>query len=230
MARVLVINPNTTEAVTARVVQTCREVAPGIAWEGATAAYGAPYIASEHSYAVGAHAVLDAWAARQADGHAAVLIACFGDPGLLALRESAAVPVFGLAESSFRAAAAQGDFAVVTGGRAWGPMLERFARAHRLDAGLRAIRTVDLTGAQIAADPERSMEALAAACAEGVSAGGRCVLLGGAALTGLVPRLQPRVAVPVLDNVVLAAQAVAAALAGAPRTASAPAVAPAAGD
>lgn len=212
MARVLVINPNTTEAVTARVVQACREAEPGLDWQGATAAFGAPYIASEHSYAIGAHAVLDAWAARQAEGHAAVLIACFGDPGLLALRESAPLPVFGLAESSFRAAAAHGDFAVVTGGRAWGPMLDRFARAHRLDAGLRAIRTVDLTGAQIAADPDASLDALAGACAEGAAAGARCVLLGGAALTGLVPRLQPRVRVPVLDNVVLAARSVAAAL------------------
>jgi Asp/Glu/hydantoin racemase len=37
-------------------------------------------------------------------------------------------------------------------------------------------------------------------------------VLGGAALTGLTPSLQPQVAAPVLDNVPLAAQAVADAL------------------
>lgn len=207
MARVLVINPNTTEAVTSRVVGACREALPEVAWDGVTAAYGAPYIASEASYTIGAHAVLDACQAHLA-GHDAVLIACFGDPGLMALREQLAVPVIGLAESSFRAVAAQGDFAVVTGGRAWGPMLERFARAHRLDRGLRGVFTVDLTGAQIAADPAGSLAALHGACVAGIAAGARSVLLGGAALTGLVPRLQPRVAVPVFDNVVLAAHAV----------------------
>lgn len=212
MKRCLVINPNTTGAVTAMVVAACRLAQRGVQWEGATARLGAAYIADEVAYAKASHAALDAYEAFF-DQHDAVLLACFGDPGLLALRELARVPVIGLAQSSLEAAAQRGRFAVVTGGHAWAPMLARFARAHRLDAQLVGIHTIDWTGAQIAADPARAHDALVAAAQRGIDAGAQCILLGGAALTGLAPSLQPRLAVPVLDNVLLAAQGVADALA-----------------
>jgi Asp/Glu/hydantoin racemase len=87
-------------------------------------------------------------------------------------------------------------------------MLARFARAHQLDAQLAGIHTVDLTGAQIAVDPAAAIDALADAAERGISGGAECILLGGAALCGLAATLQPRLGVPVLDNVLLAAQAV----------------------
>jgi allantoin racemase len=210
--RCLVINPNTTVAVTDKVLAACRRAQPALQWEGATARFGAAYIADEAAYATAGHAALDALEAFH-DGHDAVLLACFGDPGLLALRERSPVPVLGLAQSSFEAAARKGRFAVVTGGHAWAPMLDRFARAHRLDANLVGIHTIDWTGARIAADPDGALDALVAAAQHGVDAQADTILLGGAALTGLAPSLQPRLPVPVLDNVLLAAQAVADALA-----------------
>jgi Asp/Glu/hydantoin racemase len=209
--RCLVINPNTTGAVTEMVVAACRAAQPSLQWQGVTARFGTAYIADEVSYAKGACAALDAFEAFH-DSHEAVLLACFGDPGLLALRELSSVPVIGLAQSSFEAAARRGRFAVVTGGHAWAPMLERFARAHRLDANLVALRTIDWTGARIAADPEGAHDALVDAAQQGIGAGAQVILLGGAALAGLAPALQPRLAAPVLDNVLLAAQAVADAL------------------
>ena len=71
--------------------------------------------------------MLQAWQSRpsaQVDG---VLIGCFGDPGLFALREVSGCPVTGLAEASFIRAAALGPFAIVTGGERWKPMLQRLA-------------------------------------------------------------------------------------------------------
>lgn len=211
MPRILIINPNTSESVTEKVQAACRQAHPELQWEAATARFGAPYIASEASYAVGAHAVLDAFAAFEtASGRPdAVLIACFGDPGLLALREVAQLPVVGLAQASLEAAAARGPFAVVTGGAAWGPMLERFARMHQLDARLCGIHTVELTGAQIAQAPEQSFGMLAQACRRGIADGAQQVVLGGAGLAGLAVRLQEQVPVPLLDNVLLGAAAVA---------------------
>lgn len=213
--RCLVINPNTTAAVTDLVLAACRRAQPDVRWDGTTARFGAAYIASEAAYARASHAALDAFEAAH-DGHDAVLLACFGDPGLMGLREISPVPVVGLAQSSFQAAARHGRFAVVTGGHAWAPMLARFARAHELDRGLVGIHTIDWTGAQIAADPDGARDALVAAARLGVDAGAQCILLGGAALAGLASTLQPLLPVPVLDNVVLAAQAVADLLETAP--------------
>lgn len=211
--RILVINPNTSAGVTELVVRHCRLAQPDLDWQGVTSRLGAPYISNEAASAIAAHAVLETYA-DHCDGHAAVLIACFGDPGLLALRELAVVPVVGLAQASFEAAALRGRFAVVTGGAAWGPMLVRFARLHQLDAQLVGIHTVELTGAQIAAAPEQALDALQAAAMRGVADGAQTIVLGGAALGGLAARLQPRVPVPMLDNITLAAQAVASLVQG----------------
>ena len=76
--------------------------------------------------AIAGHATLDAYAEHGADADA-VLLACFGDPGLWALREGSAAPVTGLAEASFLQARRHGGFAVVTGGAKWKPMLQRLA-------------------------------------------------------------------------------------------------------
>ena len=132
-----------------------------------TARFGSPYISDEASYAVAAHAVIDAWtAARTQSIPDAVLIGCFGDPGIFALRELADVPVMGLAEAAFAEAARHGRFAVVTGGERWRPMLSRLAPALGFSHALAGIHTVSPTGAQLAADPEGARALLAHACAE----------------------------------------------------------------
>lgn len=135
MPRLLVVNPNTSASVTdllqRRLQAQAAQADAGLQVKTVTARFGAPYVACEASYAVAQHAVLDAWAAALAHGDRpdAVLIGCFGDPGLFALRSGAGVPVSGLAEAAFAAAARHGRFAVVTGGAAWAPMLERLAQA-----------------------------------------------------------------------------------------------------
>jgi allantoin racemase len=103
--RLLVINPNTGVATTQRLAEHLpRAVGDDVEITCITAAFGAPYIACEASFAVAGHAVLDAWATHlhntPVDQHPdRILIGCFGDPGLHALRESAACPVTGLAEA-----------------------------------------------------------------------------------------------------------------------------------
>ena len=104
------------------------------------------------------HAVLDAWAGYLQDTPEGqhpdrVLIGCFGDPGLHALRESAVCLVTGLAEASFIEASAAGPFAIVTGGKRWGPMLQRMAQSPGFGAGLKDIATVRETGAVWLANP-----------------------------------------------------------------------------
>jgi allantoin racemase len=151
-----------------------------------------------------------------------VLLACFGEPGLFALREVCQVPVVGLAEASMQAAAERGGrFAIVTGGERWQPMLERFAAMVGYADRLAAVRTVSLTGGQIAANRDGAIEMLAKACVQAVDEDGADqVILGGAALAGLAERIQPRVWAPVLDSVIVGAQR-SAALVRAPGTAGA---------
>ena len=205
--RLLVINPNTGSASTARLVQFVPQaLPPGASAQFVTARFGAPYIACEASYAVASHAMLDAWAEalRQsidAEQPHRVLIGCFGDPGLFALRESAACAVTGLAEASFIEAAAHGDFAIVTGGARWKPMLERLALSLDFAKHLQHIETVSQSGAELLADPELAQRVLVAACECAAKSGARAIIVGGVGLAGHAAQLQSFVSVPLIDSV-----------------------------
>ena len=215
-ASLLLINPNTTEPVTRLLHEhVSAELGPGVAVQAVTARFGAPYIADEVSYAIAGHAVVDAWQAQAAPGP--VLIGCFGDPGLFALRECSVAPVTGLAEAAFAEAAALGRFAVVTGGARWEPMLRRLAQALGYEQALAGIHAVAPTGAQLAADPEAAQALLAQACLEAVRQHDpQAVIIGGAGLAGMARLLQPRVPVPLVDSVRAGARRLAAALRAAP--------------
>jgi Asp/Glu/hydantoin racemase len=120
IAKYLLINPNTNGLTTQRLQEALLPQMPSHAsLEVITASFGATYIACEASHAIAGHALLDAWTHQLQTTQTTpdrVLIGCFGDPGLFALRESSACPVTGLAEASFIQAAQSGPFAIVTGG------------------------------------------------------------------------------------------------------------------
>jgi len=169
----------------------------------ATATFGASYIADEASFAIAAHAALDA-AASDCALHGepdAILLGCFGDPGIEALREVIGRPVVGLAEAALREAASHGRFAIVTGGVAWQPMLERLARSLGWGERLVGVHALEATGAQLAAAPDAAIECRVA------SAGADAVVLGGAGLAGMAARIASSLDVPLIDSVTAGALA-----------------------
>ena len=212
MPRLLVINPNTTQSITELAARHVRATVGGdFELVSATGRFGCAYITSEACYAIAGHAALECFAEHGA-GCDAVLLACFGDPGLFALREVSTAPVVGLAEASMQAVAERGGrFSIVTGGERWKPMLERFAAVLGYRERLASVRTLALTGGQIAENPDAALATLASACAAAADEDGADeVILGGAGLAGLAERIQPRVWVPLLDSVVIGAQRAAA--------------------
>ena len=174
----------------------------GVTFVPVTASFGARYIASRAAATIAGHAALDALAEHVA-GCDAVYLACFGDPGLSALKELSPVPVVGMAEAACREAARSGRrFSIVTGGVLWKAMLQEYVVGLGLAPQLASIRVIEPTGDQIAKNPDAALDALASACWACASEdGAEIVILGGAALAGLASRLQRRVPVPVLCSV-----------------------------
>lgn len=208
----LLINPNTSASVTTLLEQAARRQAgrlpPPLSVRAVTAPFGPRYITGEVGAAVAAHAAMEAYAAAvsQHGLPSAVLLACFGDPGLFALRAMSPVPVLGLAEASMRAAAALGPFVVLTGGAAWVPMLQRLAQALPLPAPMLGVQALPHSGGDMAAQQLQAVEWLAEAGEQALRRwpDARALLLGGAGLAGLAAPLAGRLRVPVLDNVELA--------------------------
>ena len=200
--RILLINPNTSPEITDLVAQYARASAGGAEIFPVTGRFGARYIASRAAAAIAAHAALDLLAEHVARCDA-VYLACFGDPGLFALREVSPVPVVGMAEASCRLAAVNGrTFSIVTGGVGWGPMLREFVAMLDLSDKLASVRTIAPTGGTIVSDRNKHLEALAQACrASADEDGADVVILGGAALAGLANVVAPGLPIPVICSV-----------------------------
>lgn len=208
--RVLLINPNTSPAITDLIVGTARSCAsPRTEFVGATGRFGARYIVTRTAAAIAGHAALDAYAEHGRDADV-IGLACFGDPGLAALKEVAVQPVVGMAEASCLEAAAGGRrFAIVTGGEGWRAMLEEFVVTLGLANSLAVVKTVAPSGGEIARDPARAYDLLAYAATECVrESGAECVILGGAGLAGIAGEISDRVPCPIIDSVAALVRAV----------------------
>jgi len=202
--KLLLINPNTSEETTRKLSLHLQPFLPsGFELDVRTVSKGAPYIACEASHAVAASALLETWADYLCEQQApdGVLIGCFGDPGLFALRESSACKVTGLAEASFIEASQRGSFAIVTGGQRWKPMLQRLALSLGFGEALRHIETVTPTGAMLQADPGMALQCLRHACQAATLPGVQSIILGGAGLAGMASLIQPHVDLPLIDSV-----------------------------
>jgi allantoin racemase len=203
----LVINPNTGQATTDRLQNFISQSLPSdVNFSCITAKFGFPYIASEESYAVATHAVLETWKAYKeqcvpSELPDRILLGCFGDPGLYAMREVCSQPVRALAEAAFEEAAALGPFAIVTGGERWKPMLQRLATGLGYGSNLASIETVTQTGVELLANPTMAIEVLSTACQKATTSGVKSIILGGAGLAGYAKQVQPFVNVPVIDSV-----------------------------
>jgi allantoin racemase len=107
--RILVINPNSTEAVTAAIdaaLQPWRMVG-GPAIECVTLADGPPGIETQAQVEQVVQPICRLVRARE--DAAAFVIACFSDPGLHAAREATPRPVLGIAECGLLTALTQGE-------------------------------------------------------------------------------------------------------------------------
>ncbi|WP_237213809.1 aspartate/glutamate racemase family protein [Falsiroseomonas oryziterrae] len=200
--RILVVNSNTTPAVTDRIEAAARAAAsPGVEIEAVTAPFGLPLIVSRADWLVAGQATLAALAERRGQYDAAV-IACFGDPGLDAAKELLDVPVLGISEAAFHAACMLGRrFGVVSFTTALRPMFEDCLAHHGLTARCTGFRM----GPPFTGDPgrvaEERAELLVSLCEEAIEQDGAEVLiLAGGPLAGLAPVLAPRVAVPLVDG------------------------------
>ena len=196
MTELLIINPNTSTEVSAAVDDLARqELGSTARIRTVTAAFGARYIASRTGVAIGAHAALDAYASALSDGARpdVVVLACFGDPGLDALREISPVPVLGFADSGLTAAVAlPGSFAIATIGPVWGEMLGELIARRGLAARFAGMITLD-EDSRVDAVAIRNIEVAAAAN------GATRVIVGGTGLIPIMPAISAALPSLVLD-------------------------------
>ncbi|WP_295841654.1 aspartate/glutamate racemase family protein [uncultured Microbacterium sp.] len=206
--RILLINPNTSRAMTAKIADAARGVAgPDVVIDAVCPSAGAAAIESHVDEIAAAAAVVELIAADRdgSDPADAYVIACFGDPGLDAARELVDAPVVGIAEAAMHLAAVSGrHFGVVT------TLSRTLGRAHDLVAryGMeRACVSLTATGIPVL-DLEDTASAavttIAELSADAAASGADVIVLGCAGMADLCAELTARVGVPVVDGVAAA--------------------------
>ena len=204
--KLLLVNPNLTPAVTAAVLRAAEGAArPGTTLHAVTGDFGPLVIGSRAENALAQHGVLDL-VARHAGDCDAVVLAVSLDTALWACRELLDIPVLGMTEAGLIVASTLATkIGVLTYGARMGPFYRELAEAHGFGGRLAEVVTIDVTPQQTFIDPAAVEAAVLAGARRLVEAhGAEAVLLAGAAMAGLAPRLQPQLPVPLIDGVTCA--------------------------
>jgi allantoin racemase len=201
--KLLLINPNISDSVTALIEAEARRAAsPGTTLTAVTAPFGVAYIETRFEALVGGYAAACV-AAEHWAGHDAVIVAAFGDPGLAALREAIPVPVLGMTESALMTASMLGTrFSIVAISRRIVGWYRETVHACGLSGRLASIRFLDAPlrdVGSVQADHEAALQALCRSAVE--EDGADVVILAGAPLAGLARGIRDRIPVPLVDGV-----------------------------
>jgi allantoin racemase len=206
--KLLLINPNTSAAMTAAIGSAAREVAAaGTEILAVNPSFGPASIESHYDDVFAAAGVAEQ--VRLA-GHApgsmapdAVVIACFGDPGLDAAREATGAPVLGIAEAAFHAASflATG-FSVVTTMTRTCVIAEHLVQRYGFERSCRGIHGTDIAVLDLDSGGEATVARIEDAAREALRQDrSGAIVLGCAGMAGLCRSLQQRLGVPVIDGV-----------------------------
>lgn len=201
--RLLIVNPNTSQGVTARIAEAAQAVAlPADDFTTVSAAFGPELIVTEEDARHAIKGVIATVEAHegQVDG---IILASFGDTGAEDIRRlRPGLPVIGIASAAFATVRALGgQFGIVTFGDSVAPpLLRKVEETGLLDRflGIASIKDGDK------GDPGKVQSHLQAdlkeLCHEMVNKGADAIVLGGGPLAGLARTLGPSIPVPVVDG------------------------------
>jgi allantoin racemase len=199
--RILLINGNTTQAITDRCAAAARAAAsPGTEIVAVTASRGPAIIGTRAENALAAASVVELLAGHVGTCDAALIAVSF-DTALDAVREAAPFPVIGMTEAALHAAAMLG-----------GPIgfigpVRRVLNVYRdvvartgLSSRIAGYRPLDMRP-QDFADPANMVAPTVALANELIAQDhAESIVVAGAALAGLIDRVQAQVPVPVVDG------------------------------
>jgi Asp/Glu/hydantoin racemase len=202
MRKVIVINPNSTEAVTEALRDSVALLAASSATpiECVTLMEGPPGVETQLHRAQVVEPMCRLIRSLEREAGAFV-VACFADPGLQAAREATARPVLGMAEASMLMALAIGEsFGIISTRRASVKDHRRYVRQLGLSARCAGDVAIDLGILELQRDPSLTLDRLIGAGRRLRDEHGADVLLTGCA--GMAPfrgQIQEALGIRVLE-------------------------------
>lgn len=202
-----IINPNTTLSMTALIGKAAVAVAaPGTEIVAVSPRMGPASIEGHYDEAFATIGVLDEVRRGEAEGVDAHVIACFGDPGLLAAREIARGPVIGIAEAAMHAATfVSTGFTIVSTLERSRVILEHLVAAYGMAGKCRSVRASNLAVLDLERPESNARALILEQCRRAVAEDhADCLLLGCAGMADLAADITDELGVPVIEGVAAA--------------------------
>ena len=210
MARILLINPNSTVSMTERAVGAARAVAgPDTTVIGRTSHAGPPAIQGPADGLAALPGLFAEIKAAEGDDFDAIIIACFDDTGLYEARRLTPVPVIGIGEAAFHAAMFIAErFSVVTTLSVSVPVIEANLEHFGLGARCARVRASEVAVLELEQPGSNAYKKISAEIAVALKTDGAdAIVLGCAGMADLAERLATDHGVPVIDGVAAAVKA-----------------------
>ncbi|SHF27356.1 allantoin racemase [Modicisalibacter ilicicola DSM 19980] len=199
-----VINPNTTASMTRKIGAAAERIAaPGTRISATNPASGPVSIESHFDEAISAVGVIDEVRRGERDGIDAYIVACFGDPGLLAARELTRAPVIGIAEAAFHMATLVSTrFSIVTTLGRTGIIAEHLLANYGFAHHCRRVRAAEIPVLDLEDDGEAAMLRLVDECKRARDADNiGAIVLGCGGMADLTAQISDAVGLPVIEGV-----------------------------
>lgn len=200
--KLLVVNPNTTASMTRKIETAARAVAGPGTGIFATNPQSGP--ASIQGYLDGVNCLpgLLAEVARHPDADA-IVVACFDDTGVDALRCTTTVPVIGIGEAAYHAASMiSAKFSVITTLSRSVPVLEANLLRYGLDRRCVRVRASDVPVLKLEEGDPDTIERIRTEIRDAVDNDGvEAIVLGCAGMTDLMQSLSDEFGLPMVDGV-----------------------------
>ncbi|MBZ9821272.1 aspartate/glutamate racemase family protein [Mesorhizobium sp. CA4] len=203
--RILVINPNTTASMTAKIGEAAKSVASaGTEIMAVNPADGPPSIEGYFDEVFAVPGIIAEM--RKAPAADAYVIACFDDTGLDAARCASGAPVIGIGEAAFHMASLiAGKFSVVTTLARSVPAIEHNLAKYGLASRCAKVRSSEVAVLELERPGSNARHRISREIARAISEDhAEAIVLGCAGMADLANSLSEEHGVPVLDGVVCA--------------------------
>lgn len=207
--RLRLLNPNTNAATTAMMTALANQEGGGEAdFTGQTMASGPAIITDETALHAAAAQIEQAGMEAERACFDGVLIAGFGDPGLLALRDRVAIPVTGIAEAGMGEAGAAGRrFSIVTTTPRLKLAIFEAARRYGHGDALVSVRITPGDPLTVMSDAAALPAALLKLCEQAAREdGAQAIVIGGGPLAAAARIIAGELAVPIVEPIAAGAR------------------------
>ncbi|MGC3874058.1 aspartate/glutamate racemase family protein [Halomonas sp. GXIMD04776] len=202
-----VINPNTTATMTATIDAAAKRIAaPSTQVSSTNPASGPVSIESHFDEALSAVGVIEEVMRGEQEKVDAYIIACFGDPGLLAARELTRAPVIGIAEAAFHMAMLISTrFSIVTTLGRTGIIAEHLLDMYGFSHHCRRVRAAEIPVLDLEDDSDAALIRIIDECKRARDEDNiGAIVLGCGGMADLTAQISDAVGLPVVEGVTAA--------------------------